>query len=91
MPLVLIEAQASGLPCVTADTYSREVDFGLGTVNWLQLEDGVSAWVDAVERAVQQGRAEKEAVVRAIDKGGFDSRIFAEKTCELYQSAVKGT
>ena len=87
MPLVLIEAQAAGLPCVTADTYSREVDFGLGTVNWLQLEDGVSVWTDAVERAAAQGRAEKTAVVRAIEKGGFDSRVFAQKICELYSKA----
>ena len=82
MPLVLIEAQASGLPCVTADTYSREVDFGLGTVNWLQLEDSVTVWADAVEKAAAHGRAEKAAVVQAIDKGGFDSRVFARsKSC----------
>lgn len=89
MPLVLIEAQASGLPCVTADTYSREVDFDLGTVSWLQLEDGVSVWADAVERAVQQGRAEKAAVVQAIEKGGFDSRVFAKRICSLYTEAVE--
>lgn len=88
MPLVLIEAQASGLPCVTADTYSREVDFSLGTVNWLQLEDGVSAWADAVEKATAQGRAEKAAVVQAIEKGGFDSRVFAKKICELYEESM---
>lgn len=88
MPLVLIEAQASGLPCVTADTYSREVDFGLGTVNWLQLEDSVSAWADAVEKAAAQGRAEKAAVVQAIEKGGFDSRVFANKICKLYEESM---
>lgn len=88
MPLVLIEAQASGLPCVTADTYSREVDFGLSTVNWLQLEDGASCWADAVERAVRQGRAEKNAVVHAIEKGGFDSKVFAKKICELYEESM---
>lgn len=91
MPLVLIEAQASGLPCVTADTYSCEVDFGIGTVEWLNLEDGVSAWADAVEQAVKKGRADKADVVKAIEKGGFDSRVFAEKICGLYQSAMKGT
>ena len=90
MPLVLIEAQAAGLPCVTADTYSREVDFGLGTVNWLQLEDGVSVWTDAVERAAAQGRAEKTAVVRAIEKGGYDSKVFAKKICDLYEKSVNG-
>lgn len=88
MPLVLIEAQASGLPCVTADTYSREVDFGLGTVDWLQLEDGVSAWADAVERAVEKGRAKKTDVMSAIEKGGFDSRVFARKICELYEESM---
>ena len=88
MPLVLIEAQASGLPCVTADTYSREVDFGLGTVNWLHLEDGVSVWTDAVEKAATKGRAEKAAVVQAIERGGFDSRVFAKKICELYEESM---
>ena len=88
MPLVMIEAQASGLPCVTADTYSREVDFGIGTVQWLQLEDGVSVWADAVEQAVRQGRAEKDAVVQAIEQGGFDSRVFARKICELYEESM---
>lgn len=88
MPLVLIEAQASGLPCVTADTYSREVDFGLGTVYWLQLEDGVSVWADTVENALKQGRAAKPDVVVAIERGGFDSRVFARKICELYEESM---
>ena len=88
MPLVLIEAQASGLPCVTADTYSREVDFGLGTVDWLQLEDSVIVWADTVERAVEKGRADKADVVSAIEKGGFDSRVFAKKICELYEESM---
>lgn len=90
MPLVLIEAQASGLPCVTADTYSREVDFGLGIVEWLDLESGAVAWADAVERAVQKARAERAEVVRAIQKGGFDSRAFANKICDLYEKSVRG-
>lgn len=88
MPLVMIEAQASGLPCITADTYSREVDFGLGIVNWLRLEDGVSSWTDAVEKAVRLGRAEESAVVQAIEKGGFDSKVFANKICELYKESM---
>ena len=88
MPLVMIEAQASGLPCVTADTYSREVDFGIGTVQWLQLEDSASAWADAVEQAAQQGRAEKASVVQAIEQGGFDSRVFASKICKLYEESM---
>ena len=90
MPLVMIEAQASGLPCVTADTYSREVDFGIGKVEWLNLEEGVSAWADAVERAVEKGRAEKSDVVRVIEENGFDSKVFAKRMCDLYEKSVNG-
>ena len=88
MPLVMIEAQASGLPCVTADTYSREVDFGLGMVDWLKLEDGVTAWTYAVERAAEKGRANKADVVNAVEKYGFDSRVFAKKLCDLYEESM---
>ena len=89
MPLVMIEAQASGLPCVTADTYSHEVDFGLGMVNWLNLEDGVSAWADAVESAVNKGRAKKPDIVNAVKKYGFDSKVFAKKLCDLYEKSMQ--
>ena len=89
MPLVMIEAQASGLPCVTADTYSREVDFGIGYVQWLRLEQGVAQWTDAVETAVNMGRADKREVVAAIEKYGFDSRVFAQRLCELYERSME--
>lgn len=89
MPLVLIEAQASGLQCVTADTFSHEVDFGIGAVRWLSLEESASQWADAVERSVEAGRAEKELVVHAIEQYGFDSRVFAQKLCDLYAESVR--
>lgn len=85
MPLVLIEAQASGLPCVVADTFSREVDFNIGSINWLKLEEGVSAWCNAIEEAVQHDRFDMDQIKAAINKYGFDSQSFARKICDLYQ------
>lgn len=91
MPLVMIEAQASGLPCVTADTYSREVDFGIDYVQWLTLEQSAAQWADAVEKAVAMPRADKAAVVQSVEKNGFDSRVFAKRLCDLYENAVEGS
>ncbi len=89
MPLVLIEAQAAGLPCVVADTFSDEVDFGLGRVNWLKLEKGSCVWADALEDAVKKGKAPKTDVEEVIRKKQFDATMFAEKLCELYQTEYK--
>lgn len=85
MPLVMIEAQASGLPCVSADTYSPEVDFGIGTVTWLSLESGVSVWADALEKAVMKERAPKAEVAKVVQDKRFDSKMFAQTLCNLYQ------
>ena len=87
MPLVLIEAQASGLPCVVADTFSHEVDFGLDKVQWLPLNEDAAMWADAIERAIASGRAKKEQVVRVVNEKRFDSKMFAQTMCELYEKS----
>ena len=89
MPLVLIEAQASGIHCVSADTFSKEVDFGINAVEWLSLQAGAEKWADAIETAIEKGRKEKSEVVNAIEEKGFDSKIFTKKLCELYIQNVR--
>lgn len=90
MPLVLIEAQASGVHCVSADTFSKEVDFGIDSIEWLSLQDGADKWADAIESAIKKGRKEKVDVINAIEENGFDSKIFAERLCKIYlQNARK--
>lgn len=91
MPLVLIEAQAAGLPCVCADTFSHEVEFGIGSVTWLPADADPVRWADAVEAAAAAGRADKADVVRAVTEKGFDSGSFAGRLCALYAKAVEGT
>ena len=89
MPLVLIEAQASGLHCVSADTFSKEVDFGIGAVEWFSLQSGAPKWADAIETAIEKGRKEKKEVVNAIEEKGFDSRIFTQRLCEIYVQNIR--
>ena len=89
MPLVLIEAQAAGLRCVVSDTFSREVDFGIGTVTWLPETASAAEWADAIETAVAQPKPEKRTVVDTVMKNGFDSKVFARKLCELYGRSME--
>lgn len=85
MPLVLIEAQASGLPCVVADTFSHEVDFGLGQIQWMSLKQSVDEWTDVLEKMAERDRIDKEYIEKAIQEKGFDSRIFAKKILDIYR------
>ncbi len=84
MPLVLIEAQASGLPCVVADTFSHEVDFDIGSVIWEKLNETPKQWAEEIRKAVRMGKFEKELIKAAIQKKHFDSRDFAKTICNLY-------
>ena len=86
MPLVMIEAQAAGLPCLSANTYSPEVDFGLGQIRWLSLKEDISVWADAAEQAINIKRPAKAAVEQAVRKKRFDSKMFAETICDIYES-----
>lgn len=55
MPNVVIEAQASGLPCVIADTITSEADI-TGLVKYLSLNDDVSVWKDAALGSISENR-----------------------------------
>ena len=47
MPNTVIEAQATGLPCIIANTITKEANV-LGTVKFLPLSNSVDLWVNEV-------------------------------------------
>ena len=46
LPIVLLEAQISGLPCIVSDKVTREVD--LGDINWQSINDDPKQWAKAI-------------------------------------------
>lgn len=47
MPNTVIEAQATGLPCIIADTITREANV-LGTVKFLSINNATDLWVNEI-------------------------------------------
>jgi len=88
MPLVLLEAQAAGLPCVVADTCSHEADFGLGTVYWMASDAEAVLWAKKIEQAAALGKVKKENVNRAAEAKGFCAKQFAIRLTALYEGYV---
>ena len=58
LPVVLLEAQISGLPCVVSDKITREVD--LGDLIWESIDDAPKQWAKAVLSV--ECRSEKERI-----------------------------
>ena len=73
LPVVLVEAQAAGLPCFVADTIDRGAAFASG-VEFLPLEDP-EAWADDLAGAslARNPLAQTQALA-----AGFDVRTSAE-------------
>ena len=70
LPVVLLEAQISGLPCVVSDRVTKEVD--LGDINWQSIDGDPQLWADAI-LAVKMRTAEerleyKEEHIEEIQK-----------------------
>ena len=57
MPNTVIEAQATGLPCIIADTITREADI-TGLVRYMSLDETAEEWADAVLSAISEERTD---------------------------------
>ena len=52
LPVTLIEAQASGLPCIVSNNVSREADLGLNLINFCDIEDA-QKWAELCIKSKQ--------------------------------------
>ena len=69
MPNVIIEAQASGLPCFIADTITREADL-TGLVKYLSLEDA-ALWSSEIGTSIKKENV-RAGQLQVMTEKGYD-------------------
>ena len=82
LPLVLVEAQAAGLPCLVSDTVSHMSDLGTGAVRFLPLRE--ADWTKAMAKPMK--RVPDAAAIVAAK--GYDSRLQAQQLQAFYLESV---
>ncbi len=65
-PVVLVEAQTAGLPCVVSDTISRETDI-IGETKFISLDASIYKWFDAINEKV--GIRKKDSYLQMAENG----------------------
>ena len=85
LPGVVIEAQATGLPCLLADTVPYETKL-INTVEFLPINQGVEKWVEKIVAYKNHNRLN---TLPDIKKAGYDIKDAAKKLEEFYLNEVK--
>jgi glycosyltransferase involved in cell wall biosynthesis len=80
--LAVVEAQAAGLPIVTADTIPPEAIIIHNACSILSLNDPISHWVEAIQKSHVKLGANPLDLIAASP---FDQRVCLERLLAIYR------
>jgi glycosyltransferase involved in cell wall biosynthesis len=88
--IVLLEAQASGLPCVVSDVVPREATVIEDQVFRLALEASPATWADSVLEAAHQARdRDRDAAWQAVNRSPFSLPYCIDRLEEIYTTSAQ--
>lgn len=88
LPMVVIEWQIAGLPCIVSDTVTNECAI-TPLVKFKSLKDSPAEWARDIQGiALSDRNSNKETIFNSIRKAGYDIKLGAKKLRELYFELV---
>lgn len=83
LPVSVIEAQASGLPCIISDSISKEVAV-TPLVEWHSLTETVDVWAKRCIEAAALNMEHRESPLDFLSKAGYDIDDSVKKIIQIY-------
>ena len=83
--LVLLEAQASKVPCLVSDAIQPEVDLGVGLIKKLKLNDGAKVWATEAERLIENKINENIDISNAVKEKKYDLNSILDNLLSVYK------
>ncbi len=87
MPFVLIEAQASGLPCLISDEITDMIKL-TPLAKMISLKEGADVWAREILHMLDE-RKERESQTEVLKEAGYDIRDAAKEMMSLYLRMLK--
>lgn len=82
----LVEAQATGLPCVVSENIQEEADIQAGLVHKLRLSDDLQDWVEKIN---EYKGFQRQDTSENVKKVGFEIQLIAEKLQRFYLDIMR--
>ncbi|HFK1765858.1 glycosyl transferase family 1 [Bacillus wiedmannii] len=82
--IVALEAQCAGVPCVVANTITKNVDMGLGIISFVSLDENLKIWSVEIQRVLEKEKLNTEIIADTISKLGFDIKSNIPEWLLLY-------
>ena len=84
LPISALEAQAAGLPCVLADSITREVVVLPDLVRFCSLHSSPATWASLIADSFSRGRLPTELAVAAFESSDLEVRDSLRRLLSVY-------
>ncbi len=85
--LVLLEAQASGLPCIVSEAIQPEANLGIDLFSTLSIKENPSNWADKILKLAGEREKDVNKIIKGFEKSGYSLDKGISKLTEIYSAS----
>lgn len=84
LPFVLVEAQASGLPCIVSENVSKEADL-TGLVEFISLDESKDIWA---KKILEKEKIQRRNYAERLMEQGYSIEETGKNVCNILRTAL---
>lgn len=89
--LVLLEAQACGLPCVVSEAIQPEANLNIGLMTQIPLNEGPSVWANRILKKLGKKERDQNKIINGFERNSYSLTKGITTLLNIYNSKVGET